>query len=85
MARRKDASVRRRPNQAFAFQFHGKRSAMAFAGWSWMRARVSASQAWGIDVVELCGLDEGVDGGGPVAAGIRRRQRYNRFGATPCR
>jgi len=24
----------------------------------------------GIDVVELCGLDEGVDGDGPVAAGI---------------
>ena len=44
-------------------------------GWAPMRAITSVSQASGLDAVEFCGPDQGVERGGALAAGIGARKQ----------
>ena len=57
-----------------AFQCQGRSSCSRVCGCSAMRARTSASQALGVDVVELGRADQGVHHSRPLAAAIGARE-----------
>ena len=58
-----------------AFQCQGRNSCRRVCGISAMRAKTSASQAWGVDVVELSSADERVHHHYSLAAAIGAREQ----------